>query len=57
VRRRLRAAVAGCEAQLAPGAAYLVSAGPEVLTMPFGTLLDTLAVLLDAARPRGRDER
>jgi ribonuclease P protein component len=50
-RRRLRAAVAANEATLLPGAAYLISAGPEVLTMPFGTLVDTLAALFEASRP------
>lgn len=53
-RRRLRAAVAANEGKLVPGAAYLVSAGPEVLTMPFGALVDTLAALFEASRPEGR---
>jgi ribonuclease P protein component len=52
-RRRLRAAVAANEAKLLPGAAYLISTGPEVLTMPFGTLVDTLTTLLEASRPEG----
>jgi ribonuclease P protein component len=47
LRRRLRAAVGG--ADLAPGAAYLVSARREALTMPFDVLVDTLAGLFAAA--------
>ena len=49
VRRRLRAAVARTEAELAAGGAYLVSARREALTMPFEALVDTLAVLFRAA--------
>jgi ribonuclease P protein component len=49
-RRRLREAVAANEARLLPGAAYLVSAGPDAVTMPFATLVDTLATLFDASR-------
>jgi ribonuclease P protein component len=49
VRRRLRAALGECEAQLVPGAAYLVSAGREVLTMPFSQLVDALGQLLRSA--------
>jgi ribonuclease P protein component len=52
-RRRLRAAVAANEARLLPGAAYLVSVGPEALTMPFDTLVDTLAALFEASRHEG----
>jgi ribonuclease P protein component len=52
-RRRLRAAVAANEARLLPGAAYLISAGPEALTMPFDTLVDTLAALFEASAPKG----
>ena len=52
VRRRLRAAVAECEPDLVPGAAYLVSAGREVLTMPFDELVETLGALFAAARPQ-----
>jgi ribonuclease P protein component len=49
LRRRLRAAVARTQAELAPGGAYLVSARREALTMPFDALVDTLAALLRAA--------
>lgn len=52
-RRRLRAAVAANENSLLPGAAYLVSAGPEALTMSFDTLVDTLATLFAASRHEG----
>jgi ribonuclease P protein component len=56
VRRRLRAAVAECEADLVPGAAYLVSAGRGVLTMPFGQLVDSLRHALEASgRQAGED--
>jgi ribonuclease P protein component len=57
VRRRLRAAAIACEAKLAPGGAYLVSAGPEVLRMPFGELVDTLGDLFEASAPEGSVER
>jgi ribonuclease P protein component len=53
-RRRLRAAVVANETRLLPGAAYLISAGPEALTMPFDNLVDTLAALFEASRPDGR---
>jgi ribonuclease P protein component len=56
VRRRLRAAVSECEAHLAPGGTYLVSAGREVLTMPFAQLVDALRHLLEAARPEERED-
>lgn len=49
VRRRLRAAVARTEAELAAGGAYLVSARREALTMPFEVLVDTLTALFRAA--------
>lgn len=49
LRRRLRAAVAGAEAELTPGGAYLVSARREALTMPFDALVDALAGLFRAA--------
>jgi len=52
-RRRLRAAVAANETRLLPGTAYLVSAGPEALTMSFDTLVDTLAALFEASRHEG----
>jgi ribonuclease P protein component len=56
VRRRLRAAVAECEPDLVPGAAYLVSAGREVLTMPFAQLVDTLRQVLDASGQQTRED-
>jgi ribonuclease P protein component len=56
-RRRLRAAARECEARLAPGAAYLVTAGPGVLTMPFAELVATLGALFEAARPGERAEQ
>ena len=49
LRRRLRAAVAGAEAELATGGAYLVSARREALTMPFDALVEALRALLRAA--------
>jgi len=49
LRRRLRAAVARAEAELAAGGAYLVSARREALTMPFDSLVETLAALFRAA--------
>jgi ribonuclease P protein component len=49
VRRRLRAAVARAQADLVAGGAYLVSARREVMTMPFDTLVETLAALFRAA--------
>ena len=49
LRRRLRAAVAGSEAELAAGGAYLVSARREALTMPFDALVEALATLFRAA--------
>ena len=52
LRRRLRAAVGLAEADLASGAAYLVSARREALTMPFDALVDTLAGLFAAAGER-----
>jgi ribonuclease P protein component len=52
LRRRLRAAVGLAEAELAPGAAYLVSARREALTMPFDALVDALAELFVAAGER-----
>jgi ribonuclease P protein component len=53
IRRRLRAGVAANEARLLPGAAYLISAGPVALTMPFSALVDTLAALFEASRGEG----
>jgi len=52
LRRRLRAAVRGADADLVSGAAYLVSARREALTMPFDTLVDTLRGLFAAAGGR-----
>ena len=49
LRRRLRAAVRCTEAELPAGAAYLVSARRDALTMPFDTLVDTLATLFAGA--------
>jgi ribonuclease P protein component len=49
LRRRLRAAVAGAEAELTAGGAYLVSARREALTMPFDALVEALAGLFSAA--------
>jgi len=49
LRRRLRAAVARAEGELAAGGAYLVSARREALTMPFDSLVETLAALFRAA--------
>ena len=49
LRRRLRAAVRGADADLVVVAAYLVSARREALTMPFDTLVDTLSGLFAAA--------
>jgi hypothetical protein len=46
-----------CEAQLVPGAAYLVSAGREVLTMPFGQLVDVVGQLLTSAGQPARENR
>jgi ribonuclease P protein component len=53
LRRRLRAAVAHAQGELAAGGAYLVSARREALTMPFGALVEALAALFGAvgARP------
>ena len=52
LRRRLRAAVGLAGTELAPGAAYLVSARREALTMPFDALVDTLTGLFAAAGGR-----
>jgi ribonuclease P protein component len=48
LRRRLRAAIRQHEALLAPGHAYLVSAGPEALTMSYPALSDAVARALGA---------
>ena len=52
LRRRLRAAVRSTGADLLGGDAYLVSARRDALTMPFDTLVGTLAGLFVAARSR-----
>jgi ribonuclease P protein component len=57
VRRRLRAAARVCEPKLAAGAAYLVSAEREVLTMPFEELVETLGDLFEATASEGRSGR
>jgi ribonuclease P protein component len=49
LRRRLRAAVARAEAELAAGGAYLVSARREALTMPFDALVEALTALFRAS--------
>jgi ribonuclease P protein component len=49
LRRRLRAAVAGAEADLVAGGAYLVSARREALTMPFDALVEALTAVFRAA--------
>ena len=46
VRRRLRAALGHHTDELRPGAAYLVGAGAETLTMPFDELVRRLGELL-----------
>ena len=48
IRRRLRAAVAGCADQLRPGYAYLVGADRRVLHAPFTTIDSALRELLRA---------
>jgi ribonuclease P protein component len=52
VRRRLRAAAARAERSHDAGGAYLVSARPGAMTMPFDDLVDTLSSLFAAARGR-----
>ncbi len=52
LRRRLRAAVGRSGVDLASGAAYLVSARREALSMPFDALADVLATLFAAAGER-----
>jgi ribonuclease P protein component len=49
IRRRLRAAIAGCRPDLAPGGAYLFEADRSVLTMPFDELRDAVATLVRRA--------
>jgi ribonuclease P protein component len=50
-RRRLRAAVRAGTPGLAPGAAYLVGAGPEAVTMPFPELEGAVTELLQREVP------
>ena len=45
-RRRLRAAVRAGARGLTPGAAYLVGAGPDAVTMPYPELEAAVAGLL-----------
>ena len=53
-RRRLRSAVERYGAELAPGHAYLVSAGRAVVTMQFEVLAATVGELVRAAGDRSR---
>jgi ribonuclease P protein component len=54
IRRRLRAAVRRVEARGdLPAGAYLLAAGPEVLTMPFPELEARVDELVAAARDGG----
>jgi ribonuclease P protein component len=52
VRRRLRAAIREHEALLAPGAAYLVSVGPEAAALPYRELDAHLVAALEAVARR-----
>jgi ribonuclease P protein component len=54
VRRRLRAALGQHTPQLRPGAAYLVGAGAETLTMPFDELVGRLGELINRANRTSR---
>jgi ribonuclease P protein component len=54
VRRRLRAALGQHTDELRPGAAYLVGAGPETLTMPFDELVRRLGDLMTRANRLSR---
>lgn len=54
VRRRLRAALAHHVDALPPGGAYLVGAGPEMLTMPFDQLVERLGELLARSQRAAR---
>jgi ribonuclease P protein component len=54
LRRRLRAAVRELEAELVPGGAYLLSAGPAAMSIGPRQLEDTLRVLLRAVRENPR---
>ena len=50
IRRRLRAAVALHQAELAPGGAYLVAADRRAMSTPFAELSDQVARSLRQAR-------
>jgi ribonuclease P protein component len=50
-RRRLRAAVRAVAPDLAPGHAYLVSAGPDAVTAPFVDLQRAVTTVLVAPEP------
>jgi len=50
VRRRLRAAVAGCEPDLRAGGAYLFGADRRMLHAPFPTVDSAVRELVRAAR-------
>jgi ribonuclease P protein component len=50
IRRRLRAAVALHEAELAAGGAYLLTAERRAMSMPFSELAEQVAQLLRRAR-------
>ncbi len=54
IRRRLRAALGQLPDQLQPGAAYLVGAGTEALTMPFDAVVHGLRELLTRAQRTAR---
>lgn len=50
LRRRLRAALHECVAELEPGTAYLVAAGPDAVNAPFRELVGAVQAALGAAR-------
>jgi len=52
LRRRLRAAIQELDAELVPGAAYLLSAGPAAMTVGPAELRSTLSAILSALRER-----
>jgi ribonuclease P protein component len=54
LRRRLRAAVAECAAELVPGGAYLFQAEASVLSQPFPELREAVAGLIRDTRDRSR---
>jgi len=51
IRRRLRAAVDRCRAELVPGGAYLFEADRSVLTTAFADLAEAVATLVRGTRP------